>query len=47
MKGIKQGTKTALAFLFILSTFYGAVCLTLDMMDQAAVSGSVRICSTK
>ncbi len=37
-------TQNAIAGLFILAMIFGAVCLTLEMMDQAAVRGSVRLC---
>jgi hypothetical protein len=36
--------ETVLAGLFIAAMIFGAVCLLLDMADQAAVRGSVRIC---
>lgn len=35
--------ETVLAGLFIAAMIFGAVCMTLDMMDQAAVCVSVRI----
>lgn len=40
-------TQNVLAGLFIVAMILGAVCMTLDMVDQAAVRGSVRICTTK
>lgn len=42
MKTIKHRTKTALAFLFIVATMFGAACLTLDMVDQAAARQEIR-----
>jgi len=47
MKSFNGQIKTGLAGLFIAAMIFGAVCLTLDMMDQAAVRGSVRICRGK
>lgn len=42
MKTIKHSTKTALAFLFIVFSLYGAACLTLDMIDQSAARQEIR-----
>ena len=43
---IMHRVKSSLAGLFVLAMIFGAVCLTLDMMDQAAVHG-IRTCWTR
>lgn len=42
MKKIWHTSKTALAFLFIVASMFGAACLTLEMVDQAAARQEIR-----
>ncbi len=40
-------TESAIAGILVAAMLFGAVCMTLEMIDKAAVRGSVRVCTTK